>query len=60
MTEKLITCEHLSFAYNADTPSDAIPAVKDVSFTLGRGEYVAILGHNGSGKSTLAKLLNMI
>ncbi len=60
MTENLITCEHLSFAYNAETSSDAIPAVKDVSFTLGRGEYVAILGHNGSGKSTLAKLLNMI
>ena len=60
MTENLITCEHLSFAYNTETPSDTIPAVKDVSFTLGRGEYVAILGHNGSGKSTLAKLLNMI
>ena len=60
MTEKLIACEHVSFAYNAETPSDAIPAVKDVSFLLGHGEYVAVLGHNGSGKSTLAKLLNMI
>lgn len=60
MTDKLIACEHLCFAYNAETPRDAIPAVKDVSFALGRGEYVAILGHNGSGKSTLAKLLNMI
>lgn len=60
MTEKLITCEHLSFSYNAETPSDAIPAVKDVSFSLAHGEYVAVLGHNGSGKSTLAKLLNMI
>lgn len=60
MTEKLIACEHVSFAYNAETPSDAIPAVKDVSFSLGHGEYVVVLGHNGSGKSTLAKLLNMI
>ena len=60
MTEKLIACEHLSFSYNAEAPSDAIPAVKDVSFSLAHGEYVAVLGHNGSGKSTLAKLLNMI
>lgn len=60
MTEKLIACEHLSFSYNAETPGDAIPAVKDVSFSLAHGEYVAVLGHNGSGKSTLAKLLNMI
>lgn len=60
MTEDLIVCEHVSYAYNADTPREAVPAVTDVSLTLHRGEYVAILGHNGSGKSTLAKLMNAI
>lgn len=35
-------------------------AVKDISFTVDKGEYVVILGHNGSGKSTLAKLSNSI
>ena len=35
-------------------------AVDKVSFTIEKGDFVAILGHNGSGKSTLAKHLNAI
>ena len=33
-------------------------AIKDVSFSVEEGEFLAILGHNGSGKSTLARLCN--
>ncbi len=35
-------------------------ALKDVTFTMRRGECVAILGQNGSGKSTLVRLLSTL
>jgi ABC-2 type transport system ATP-binding protein len=36
------------------------PAVADITFTIARGECVAILGQNGSGKSTLVRLLSTL
>lgn len=32
-------------------------AVKEVSFSLERGETIAIIGENGAGKSTLSKMI---
>jgi ABC-2 type transport system ATP-binding protein len=37
-----------------------MPALKDVTFAIERGECVAILGQNGSGKSTLVRLLSTL
>ncbi len=37
-----------------------MPALADVTFTIERGECVAILGQNGSGKSTLVRLLSTL
>jgi ABC-2 type transport system ATP-binding protein len=39
---------------------NTMPALRDVSFTMRRGECVAILGQNGSGKSTLVRLLSTL
>lgn len=61
--EFLIKTENLSFTYLDDdevSVKDSLPAVNNVSISVKRGDYIAILGHNGSGKSTLAKLLNLI
>ncbi|MCQ2981923.1 MAG: energy-coupling factor transporter ATPase [Treponemataceae bacterium] len=45
--------QHVSYTY----PDEEILAVQDVSFTLEKGESLAVLGANGSGKSTLARLI---
>ena len=60
---KIIKVENLSYSYPVSADSDGaekVDAVKNVSFDIEEGSFVAVLGHNGSGKSTLAKLLSMI
>ncbi|MER5334632.1 ABC transporter ATP-binding protein [Micromonospora sp. NPDC002717] len=49
-----IATKGLTFRY----PSSPAPVLRNVDFTIRRGEVVALVGANGSGKSTLVKLLS--
>jgi len=54
MEEQLIKADRLYFRYGEH--SDWV--IRDLSFHVLKGEWLAVIGHNGSGKSTLAKMLN--
>ena len=50
--EYAIYVEQLNFAYK-----EPKKILKDINFSVGRGEYVAIIGDSGCGKSTLCHIL---
>ena len=56
--EPLIRVDDLHKIYNPG--ENGVRALDGVSLTIGRGEFVAIVGHSGSGKSTLMNMLGCL
>jgi len=55
---QILRLEAVSKTYMS--PAGNFDALKDISFTLGGGEFLAIMGKSGSGKSTLVNLMTGI
>ncbi|GAA0079887.1 MULTISPECIES: ABC transporter ATP-binding protein [Clostridium] len=51
-TEKVLEAKEICFSYNKNSK-----VLKNVNFSLRKGEIAAIIGPNGAGKSTLSKIL---
>ncbi len=54
----ILRLDHASYTYEKDAHGTKKFAVRDVSFGISKGEFLAVIGHTGSGKSTLIQLLN--
>ena len=52
---EILRVEHLTKIYGEG--SNQVKALDDVSFTVEKGEFVAVVGASGSGKSTLIHLI---
>ena len=53
--EQILNLQHISYTYH--TLEGETPALSDISFSLNKGEFTAIVGPSGCGKSTLLSLI---
>jgi ABC-type lipoprotein export system ATPase subunit len=55
----VIELENVGKVYSPGTPAEVV-ALRDINLSIGRGEFVAIMGPSGSGKSTLMNLIGCL
>ncbi len=53
----VLDVQHVQKIYSSLFKAGQVEALKDIHFTVEKGEYVAIMGESGSGKSTLLNIL---
>lgn len=54
MENKIIELQHLKKNYNG------VEVLKDINFTISKGEVLSIIGSSGSGKSTMLRCINLL
>ena len=54
MENKIIELQHLKKSY------DGVEVLRDINFTISKGEVLSIIGSSGSGKSTMLRCINLL
>lgn len=58
MTQEIPLLDVRALSYSYHTPEGEIQALSNISFTVNRGEFIAVAGPSGCGKSTLLSLIS--
>ena len=55
----LLELKNVNYKYGSGTAYE-VHALKDINLSIGKGEFIGVIGHTGSGKSTLIQHMNAL